>query len=97
MVKITVKEALPPSDGQLMIWTPNPNLVGLQISIDGTHAGTITGYYPSGIGSNPCGSAYCVTTNLSPGSHVVTATIGPYSQNTSINVSSGNCTKFYFN
>ena len=96
-VRIVVTESVappPPADGQVMVWTADPDLMGVQIYFDGVYAGMLTGYYPGGIGSNPCGSAYCVTQTLSSGEHVLTASIGSYSNNFPVTVTSKQCLKF---
>lgn len=93
-ITITVIE---PPPGQLMVWTPNPNLAGAQIYVDGDYKGTITGFYPNGINNSPCGSAYCVTCQLSEGNHVVTASVGSFAGSGSVNIISNGCTKFYIN
>lgn len=93
-ITITVEEADP---GELMVWTPNPNIVGFQIFVDTEYKGTISAYYPGGIGGNPCGSGGCVTTTLSAGSHTVTATNGSVTFNGTAHVISNGCAKFYVN
>lgn len=81
------------STGSLMVWTATSSYGQMSVQIDGSYAGTITSYYPSGTPS--CGSTGCVNIDLTPGSHSIYATAGSYHWGPStVNITAGQCLRY---
>jgi len=84
---VSLKEAT----GQLTIWTSNCSVNQINVSIDGTAAGTITNCYTS---IPACAATGCVTATLKVGSHSIYATDGNVSWNGTMTVTVNGCSTF---
>jgi hypothetical protein len=65
----------------------------VSVTVDGSAAGTISVYYPSG--APECGASGCVTITKEPGNYGFTAECSSYIWQGSINIVKGQCTKFH--
>jgi hypothetical protein len=81
-------------DGQLTVWSSDPNTAQITVKIDGADAGLITTTYAS---QPECGATGCVTANLPKGNHNITATDGTFEWSGSMNVEAGKCNVFELN
>lgn len=81
--------SLKAATGRAMIWTSNPNVNPIAVSINNIGYGTITMYYTGG--TPDCGANGCVTATLKVGTYNVSATDGFYTWTGTITVYANQC------